>query len=249
MRRIPTWSIALAALAISGCGTPRPEDIARDTTKPDFVEIRVSYQRAVDSVNVASEVIPTSGFVRRDISRDNRIALSVLAVDVESGISNTLLGIGEYRWTCEDPLTSTAELKIATLVKTSNETRGGTAVPGTPYVRLSTFTFDPFSNNSRRLVCRETENASTLSIKLDVQTVNGKGLASTTGQIEFLYLPRPATLPPATSDFCGTYLTGETFRCPGEQICAARRKTVCSGWWIFKTCDRIQTTDLFCQPV
>ena len=40
----------------------------------------------------------------------------------------------------------------------------------------------------------------------------------------------------------------QTALCPSGTTCQSRRSQVCSGWWIFRTCDYIQTTDWFCLP-
>lgn len=37
-----------------------------------------------------------------------------------------------------------------------------------------------------------------------------------------------------------------TARCPTGTSCQSRRTRVCSGWWIFSSCDYIQSTDWFC---
>jgi hypothetical protein len=240
-------TVFMAQAILTGCATPSASDIASDSTPSELLELRVVYQRVSDGLEVGSEVIPSSGFTRRNISRNNRIILSSVAVDGQSGVATTRLGFGEMQWACSNPNTELAQLKTATLDKRSDEERRGSAAAGLPYIRASHFSFDPFDGNPLRLVCASTDESSTLSVNLTVATVNGKGVKTTSGPIEFSYLPRAATLPPATSDFCGDNSGGQIFACSAEKICAPRKSTACSGWWIFKTCDSIQTTDLFCQ--
>jgi hypothetical protein len=46
---------------------------------------------------------------------------------------------------------------------------------------------------------------------------------------------------------CGNKFTGQTSPCPTGESCGPKRSRVCSGWWIFRSCDYIQTVDWFCQ--
>ncbi|MEI7869372.1 MAG: PAN domain-containing protein [Candidatus Methylumidiphilus sp.] len=40
---------------------------------------------------------------------------------------------------------------------------------------------------------------------------------------------------------------GQVLTCSSGKSCAPKTSTVCDGWWIFKTCSKIQTVDFFCQ--
>lgn len=49
------------------------------------------------------------------------------------------------------------------------------------------------------------------------------------------------------ADWCGDKSQGDVLSCTTGKACNPRRSRVCTGWWIFQTCDYIQTTDYFCQ--
>jgi hypothetical protein len=48
-------------------------------------------------------------------------------------------------------------------------------------------------------------------------------------------------------DWCGDKSQGDILSCAAGKTCNPRKTKSCSGWWIFRTCDYIQTIDYFCQ--
>jgi hypothetical protein len=50
------------------------------------------------------------------------------------------------------------------------------------------------------------------------------------------------------ANWCGDKSQGDVLNCltPGTS-CNPRTSKSCSGWWIFRTCTTLQTTDYFCQ--
>ena len=233
-------------IAICGCATPSAESIAHDVTPAAWIDIEVVYQRASDGARMGTEVIPSSGFVKRNLSRENRLVLSTLVGDAESGVARIRLVSPEEKWDCVSG--DLGQHNVATLDGLSDEERGGSGADGLPILRQAHFTIDPFNGNTKRLVCPSGQDSTKLTVTFRIEATNGKGLRTTTGQIEFVYVPRAATLPLAPTAFCGDSERGQIFQCPQDGRCQPLQETICSGWWIFKTCDRIQSTELFCRP-
>lgn len=48
-------------------------------------------------------------------------------------------------------------------------------------------------------------------------------------------------------NWCGDKLQGDVLKCTAGKVCYPRRSRSCEGWWIFRTCTTLQTTDYFCQ--
>lgn len=82
-----------------------------------------------------------------------------------------------------------------------------------------------------------TDSANFLSIRVDAMTA-----LSATITIN------PRSRPLIAGDVCGNSGDHGVFRsCPTGTSCSPRSSTSCSGWWIFRTCTTLHTTDLFCQ--
>jgi len=50
-----------------------------------------------------------------------------------------------------------------------------------------------------------------------------------------------------TDAWCGDKPQGDVLSCDAGAACLPRTSRSCSGWWIFRNCTTIQTTDFFCQ--
>lgn len=56
---------------------------------------------------------------------------------------------------------------------------------------------------------------------------------------------KPAYEPP--NAWCGSKEQGPVLACSPGTSCKFKRERVCSGWFIFRSCDYVQTIDMFCQ--
>lgn len=247
MKRMSACLLASIMILSTGCKTPTRRDIDADTSPPEIYQIEARYIRVQDGREVGREAIPVSGHVKRNISRDIKIVLDVVAADGQSGVTRIRLMQPEAIWDCLPQNMQVAQRKRATLQDLSDEERAGRASTDPFLIRTARFTLDPFEGNALRLVCASTDFASELKSSFAIAATNGRGQSTESGELTFVYVARPPSLPLATSDNCGNVFEGQVFECPAESICAARRMTLCRGWWIFKSCERIQTTDFFCQ--
>jgi hypothetical protein len=50
-----------------------------------------------------------------------------------------------------------------------------------------------------------------------------------------------------TDNWCGDKDQALELSCPNGQSCSSRTIKSCTGWWIFRSCTTLQTTDYFCQ--
>ena len=177
-----------------------------------------------------------------------RVRLSVVAADGQSGVASIRLAQPEAIWNCITPGSNVAQQRRLTLDGRSDAEQSGTAPAGMLLIRAALFTLDPFPSSSLRLVCGSAQDASELTLRATVDVSNGKGLVSNSGAYEFIFVGRPATLPAAAAGgFCGSAIEGRLFACPEGLECFPRQSTTCSGWWIFRSCERIETIDWFCQ--
>lgn len=49
------------------------------------------------------------------------------------------------------------------------------------------------------------------------------------------------------ANWCGDKSQGDVISCATGTSCNPRTSRSCSGWWIFRSCTTLQTTDYFCQ--
>ena len=71
------------------------------------------------------------------------------------------------------------------------------------------------------------------------------------------YLKNPVPSPTANNcclsglkrsdNWCGENTQGLVLTCPSGLNCGSKRTRTCEGWWIFRTCTTLVTTDYFCQ--
>lgn len=49
------------------------------------------------------------------------------------------------------------------------------------------------------------------------------------------------------ASWCGDKSQGDVLTCQTGTSCDSRRHTSCTGWWIFKSCTTLVTTNYYCQ--
>jgi hypothetical protein len=49
------------------------------------------------------------------------------------------------------------------------------------------------------------------------------------------------------ANWCGDKSQGDVLSCAAGTSCNPKTSKSCDGWWIFRNCTTIQTTDYFCQ--
>lgn len=216
-----------------------------DTSPPSFIQNTITFVRVSDNFQVGSEIIPVAGLTKSSVARDRRFVIAASAGDNESGIANIRLQ-GEISWSCTARLDNIGTNKQGTLAARSDEENNNTSAPGNPLLRSAHFTMDPFEGNPRRLVCPCTNDSGPLTTSITLVVRNGNGLETTSAPITVAYAPQPQTCA-ASGEVCGNKEVGQVLPCPAGGSCDFKQSTVCSGWWIFRTCDKIQTTDMFCS--
>ncbi len=216
-----------------------------DTTPPSFIQNTLNFVRVTDNLQVGTEVIPPAGLTKTSVARDRRFVIAASAGDNESGIASINLQ-GGLNWNCTSRLDNISINKQGTLSVASDEEKSNTSTPGNPLLRNAHFTFDPFDSNPLRLVCPCTNISGPLTASVTLVARNGKGLETTSGQITVVYALQAPTCGVASGAICGNKVLGPVLTCTDGRSCDFKRSTVCSGWWIFKTCEKIQTTDMFC---
>ncbi len=216
-----------------------------DSSAPSFIENTITFVRVSDNLQVGSEVIPPAGLTKSSVARDRRFVVAASAGDNESGIASIRLqgGIG---WNCTPRLEGVGTNQQGSLGAPSDEEKDNTSTPGNPLLRSAHFTIDPFEGNPLRLVCPCTNDSGPLTVSITLAARNGKGLETTSPPITVEYSPQLPTCGVASGAICGNNVLGQVLTCTDGRSCDFKRSTVCSGWWIFRTCDKIQTTDMFC---
>ncbi len=168
----------------------QPTGDPNDTTPPGFLQMTVTLERVTDGFK-EPPVNATSGLTLDDVQRNRRIILQATVADDQSGISQVRLE-GETEWDCITPGDDLAENKHGTLGGPPDEERAsGTTPPGRPAARNVTFTLDPFSGNSLRLVCPPSDLATELLMEVTLVAINGNGLEARSAQVSVEYQPRP----------------------------------------------------------
>lgn len=216
-----------------------------DTTPPGFIQNTLTFFRVTDNLQVGSEIIPAAGLTKSPVSRDRRFVIAASAGDSESGVASIHLQ-GGISWNCTSRLSNVGSNKQGTLSALSDEENNNTSVPGTPLLRSTHFTVDPFLGNPSRLVCPCTDDSGPLTTSVTLVARNGKGLETTSGPITLVYAAQGPSCGAASGAICGNNVVGQVLTCANGGTCDFKRSTVCSGWWIFRTCDKIQTTDMLC---
>jgi hypothetical protein len=216
-----------------------------DTSPPSFIQNTVTFVRVSDNLQVGSEIIPPAGLTKSSVARDRRFVVAASAGDNESGIASIRLQ-GEIGWNCTARLENIGTNKQETLSAPSDEEKNNTSIPGNPLLRSAHFSIDPFEGNPLRLVCPCTSDSGPLTVSITLVARNGKGLETTSAPITVGYAPQLPTCGVASGTICGNKVLGQVLTCTDGQSCDFKRSTVCTGWWIFRTCDKIQTTDMFC---
>lgn len=224
---------------------PRCAAPAQDTTPPGFIQNTLSFIRVTDNLAVGSEVIPPAGLTKTSIPKDRKFVIAASAGDSESGVASIRLQ-GGLSWNCTDRLKNIGSNLQATLSAQSDEEKNNTSAAGSSLLRSAHFTVDPFDANPSRTVCPCTNDTGPLTATLMVVARNGQGLETTSGPITVVYAAQPPTCGAASGAICGNKTLGQVLTCADGRACDFKRSTVCSGWWIFRTCDKIQTTDMFC---
>lgn len=220
-----------------------------DASPPSFVPnaTTIAFFRVPDNLQVGSEPIPATGLNKAGVARDRRFVITTAAGDPDSGITRLQL-VGEIGWKCTSQLNpDTAVNRQGTLASFTDEQKSNTGAPGSPPVRTGHFSIDPFEGNALRLVCPCMDDSGPLRLSFTIVATNGKGLETRSAPISIAYVSQAPSCGAASGEVCGNKSDGQTKLCLGGQTCDVKRSTACSGWWIFRTCDRIQTTDMFCQ--
>ncbi|WP_151898950.1 hypothetical protein [Nitrosospira lacus] len=223
------------------CANP----LQNDTSPPSFIQNTITFVRVSDNLQVGSEIIPPAGLTKSSLARDRRLVIAASAGDNESGIANIRLQ-GGISWSCTARLENIGANRQGTLGAQSDEEKNNTSTPGNPLLRSVHFTIDPFEGNPSRLVCPCTNDSGSLTVTITLVARNGKGLEATSAPITVQYAPQLPTCGVASGEICGNKELGQVLTCTDGQSCDFKRSTVCSGWWIFRTCDNVQTTDMFC---
>lgn len=212
-----------------------------DTSPPGFIQNTITFVRVSDNVQVGSEVIPPAGLTKSPVARDRRFVIAASAGDNESGIASIRLQ-GEIGWNCTARLGNIGTSRQGTLSVRSDEEKNNTSTQGNPMLRSAHFTIDPFENNSSRLVCPCTNDSGPLTVSVTLVARNGKGLETTSAPITVRYAPQQPSCGVASGELCGNKELGQVLTCADGRSCDFR--TVCSGWWIFRTCS--STPEMFC---
>jgi hypothetical protein len=218
---------------------------ANDTTPPAFIENTLSFVRVPDNLQVGTEVIPTTGITKSPVARDRRFVIAASAGDNESGIASISV-TGAASTSCNMQLDGTVTNPAIQLGTQSDEVKSGTAATGSPALRSAHFSIDPFAGDATRHACSCRANAGPLTATLRIVVRNGKGLVTTSAPITVVYPAQAPTCGAASGEVCGNKDLGQVLACASGGVCDFKRSTVCSGFWIFRTCDKIQTTDMFC---
>ena len=226
------------------CANPNP--LQNDTSPPRFIQNTITFVRVSDNLQVGSEIIPVAGLTKSSIPRDRRFVIATSAGDNESGIANVRLQ-GEISWNCTARVNNIGTLRKGTLAARSDEENNNTSASGSPLLRTAHFTVDPFEGNPRRLVCPCTNDSGPLTVSITLVVRNGKGLETTSAPITLAYAQQSPTCGVAPGEVCGNKDLGQVLTCADGGSCDFKRSTVCSGWWIFRSCDKIQTIDMFCS--
>lgn len=216
-----------------------------DISPPSFIQNTITFIRVSDNLQVGAQIIPPAGLTKSSVPRDRRFVLAASAGDNESGITSIRLQ-GGVSWSCTARLDNIGTNKQGTLGAPSDEEKNNTSTPGIPLLRSAHFTIDPFEGNPQRLVCPCTNDSGPLTATLTLVARNGKGLETTSAPITVVYAPQSPTCGVAPGEICGNKELGQVLTCANGGSCDFKRSTVCSGWWIFRTCDKTQTTDMFC---
>lgn len=236
----------------ASAGTRRDPQCANpaqtDASPPSFVPnaTTIAFIRVPDNLQVGSEPIPATGLNKTAVARDRRFVITTAVGDPESGITSLHLE-GDIGWNCTSRLNNIGVNRQGTLASMTDEQKNNTSAPGSPPVRTGHFSVDAFDGNALRLVCPCMDDSGPLRVSFTIVATNGKGLETRSAPISVTYAPQAPTCGAASGEVCGNKNEGQTKVCLGGQTCDVKRSTVCSGWWIFRTCDKIQTTDMFCQ--
>ncbi len=174
------------ACSITACN---PTGDPNDTTPPEFLQITVTVQRVTDGFE-EPPVDATDGLTLDNVQRDRRIIIEATAADDQSGIKRVVL-TGGTEWDCITPGEELAEHNQGDLAGMPDETQSTASTSGPPALRNATFTVDPFSGNSQRLVCPATDETSELSVTINLVATNGNDVQGRSPRISIDYQPRP----------------------------------------------------------
>jgi hypothetical protein len=168
----------------------QPTGDPNDTTPPEFLQMTVTVERVTDGFD-EPPVDATGGLTLDDVQRNRRIILEATVADDQSGIKQVRLD-GDTDWDCITPGDDLAENRHGALGGPPDEERtSGTVPPGRPALRNVTFTLDPFSGNSQRLVCPPSDLATELLMEVTLLATNGNDIVGESPEISVEYLPRP----------------------------------------------------------
>lgn len=220
----------------------RPDD---DTTPPGFIQNTITFVRVSDNLETGSEVIPPAGLTKSSVPKDRRFVIAATAGDNESGITGIRLQ-GGMDWNCTARLESIGTKKQGTLSVQSDEEKNNTNTSGNPLLRNAHFTIDPFEGNPSREVCPCTNDTGPLTVSVTLVARNGMGLETSSEPITVNYIQQPPTCGAASGAICGNKVAGQVLACTDGGNCDFKRSMVCDGIWPFRSCDYIQTTDMFC---
>ncbi len=216
-----------------------------DTSPPAFIQNTITFVRVSDNFQVGTEIIPPAGLTKSSVARDRRFVVAVSAGDNESGIASIRLQ-GGTAWSCTARIESKASSQQGTLSVPSDEVKNNTSTAGNPLLRSARFTIDLFDGKPARRDCVCTDDAGPHAVTFRLVARNGKGLETTSAPITVRYLPQLPTCGVASGAICGNKALGRVLTCGDGRSCDFKQSTVCSGFFIFRTCNTVQTTDMFC---
>jgi len=222
----------------------RDPQCAVDTTPPAFVQVRIRFVRATDGLEVGTQIVPAGGFAAT-VPRDRRFVIEATAADNESRVA-LIRQARSYTWTCNAPEGTLGTAQSPLLDSRSDEEVAGTNPAAPTLLQNAHFTEDPFSGSASRRVCSCAMDSTALTAAVTLSATNGAGLVGSFGPIVVTYPPQ-AACPRALGAWCGDKARGPLVACVTGTTCGVKQSKVCDGWFIFRHCDYIQTTDMFCQ--
>jgi hypothetical protein len=180
-------------LTLAGIGvwllSCQPTGDPNDATPPEFLQMTVTVERVTDGFD-EPPVDATGGLTLDNVQRNRRIILQATVADDQSGIKQVRLD-GDTDWDCITPGDDLAENRHGALGGPPDEERtSGTVPPGRPALRNVTFTLDPFSGNSQRLVCPPNDLATELLMVVELIATNVNDIVARSPEISVEYQPR-----------------------------------------------------------
>jgi hypothetical protein len=211
---------------------------------PSFLEISVRFVRVSDGREVGRAVVPPTGYTQLNVPADRRFVIAATAGD-NRGIRSIAMS-GDLSWACAAPASGLGTRRQGQLGGPSDEQRNNTSAAGAPLLRNVTYTIDPYENRPPRRDCGCAEaTTSPLNHRIMLTATNADGVTVQSPLITIGYAAQAPTCA-VSGGVCGNKVTGQTLSCPNNGPCDNRRTTSCSGWWIFRRCETLVSTDMFC---